>query len=190
MFGDGVDPRELCNLRYLNLLQERIEAALRPSEGDEGLLPVLDQYQPIGSTEGIVFSTAKPCEATHKSHLSHAVCDSKLETGIVRELEQHPEVEGYVKNDRLFLEIPYQYLGRTRRYRPDFIVRLISGEVLLIEDKGRPDEKDDAKATAARRWIAAVNSWGKLGRWDHAICNQRAEVPAIIERVSAAVPAG
>lgn len=185
VFDDGVDERELCNLRYLNLLRERIELAVRGSEEGGGLLPVLDRYEPIGSTEGIAFSTAKPCEPTDRSHLSHAVCDSALERGIARELERHPEVEAYAKNDRLFLEIPYRYFGKTCRYRPDFIVRLRSGAMMLIEGKGRPDEKDDAKATAARRWVEAVNAWGKLGSWHHAICSKRSEVgPRIGEVVS------
>lgn len=43
------------------------------------------------------------------------------------------------------------------------------GRTLLLEGKGEPDEKDDAKATAARRWVAAVNTWGGLGIWEHAI---------------------
>jgi type III restriction enzyme len=187
VYDDGVDERELCNLRYLNLLRERIELAIRGGEGGSGLLPVLDQYEPVGSTEGIAFSTAKPCEPTQRSHLSHAVCDSALERGIARELERHPEVEAYAKNDRLFLEIPYRYFGKTSRYRPDFIVRLASGDTLLIEGKGRPDEKDDAKATAARRWIEAVNSWGKLGRWHHAICSKRSEVAGAIDAVTSGV---
>jgi type III restriction enzyme len=183
IYDAGVDRRELCNVRYLNLLRERIELAIRGEEG-AGLLPVLDEYQAIGSTHGIAFSTAKPCEPTAKSHLSHAVCDSALERGIVRELERHGDVEAYVKNDRLFLEIPYRYFGRTRRYRPDFIVRLKSGDTLLIEGKGKADEKDDAKATAARRWVDAVNGWGKLGVWSHAICMKRTDVSDAIDTVS------
>jgi len=184
VYDDGVDVRELCNLRYLNLLRERIELAIRDGERDSCLLPVLDQYEPVGSTDGVSFSTAKPCEPTLRSHLSHAVCDSALERGIARELERHPAVEAYAKNDRLFLEIPYRYLGKTSRYRPDFIVRLTTSKMLLIEGKGRPDEKDDAKATAARRWLEAVNAWGKLGHWDHAICNKRTEVGAAIESIA------
>jgi type III restriction enzyme len=185
VYDDGVDKRELCNLRYLNLLRERIELAIRSGEEGGGLVPVLDQYEPIGSTDGVAFSTAKPCEPTKKSHLSHVVCDSELERGIARELETHTEVEAYAKNDRLFLEIPYRYLGKTHRYRPDFIVRLASGNMLLIEGKGKPDEKDDAKTTAARRWVEAVNSWGKLGHWNHRICAKRTEVGAVIEAVTA-----
>lgn len=180
-YAPNVDPRELCNLRYVKLLQERIEAAIRPGQGRTGaLLPVLDEYEPIGSTDRIAFYTGKPCEPTHKSHISHAVADSKLETGIARELEHDGRVVAYAKNDRLFLEIPYRYLGKTLRYRPDFLVKLSGDANLLIEGKGRRDEKDDAKWTAARRWVAAVNEWDKLGRWSHAVCWKEEEVASVI----------
>ena len=64
---------------------------------------------------------------------------------------------------------------------------MTSGDTLLIEGKGRPDEKDDAKATAARRWVEAINSWGKLGRWHHAVCSRRAQVAYAIEAVTTGV---
>ena len=35
---------------------------------------------------------------------------------------------------------------------------------MLLEGKGDADEKDYAKATAARRWVEAVNTWGGLGQ--------------------------
>ena len=85
-------------------------------------------------------------------------------------LDKSPIVQAWVKNHRLYLEIPYLYFGVTYRYRPDFVVRLTSGRTVLLEGKGDPDEKDDAKATAARRWVEAVNTWGGLGRWIHVIC--------------------
>jgi type III restriction enzyme len=179
-YGPGVDHRELCNLRYVSHLKERIGAALRPAEGEATLLPVLDEYEPIGSTDRLAFTTSKLCEATTRSHISHAVCDSGLEQSIARGLERHPRVVAYAKNDRLFLEIPYRFLGRTLRYRPDFLVRLDSGANLLLEGKGKADEKDDAKATAARRWISAVNAWGKLGAWRHDICYEEASLAGIL----------
>lgn len=189
-FAPGVDRRELCNMRYLTLLRQRISDALRSSEDGGSLLPVLDEYEPIGSTDGLAFTTAKPVEPAKKSHLSHSVCDSALEAQIARELERDKRVVSYAKNDRLFLEIPYRYLGRTLRYRPDFLVRLDSGASLLIEGKGRRDEKDDVKWTAARRWVTAVTAWGKLGSWQHAVVYNKSEVrPAIDEAEKTAAPA-
>jgi hypothetical protein len=56
------------------------------------------------------------------------------------------------------------------------LVRLANGRMLLIDGKGRKDEKDDAKETAAKRWVAAVNRWGKLGVWSHHVCFKESEV--------------
>jgi type III restriction enzyme len=170
-YAKDVDPREICNLRYLTLIRERLGAALRPGEGPERFLPALDEYQPISTTEGLNFAAPTDrCVPTAKSHLSHAVCDSGLERKMCAVLDANDEVVAWVKNHKLFLEIPYLYMGLTYRYRPDFVVILKSGLTVLLEGKGDPDEKDDAKATAARRWVEAVNAWGGLGTWVHAIC--------------------
>ena len=170
-YADGVDAREVVNMRYLTIIRERISAALRPGEGPERFLPALDEYQPIGTTDNLNFSAPTDrCVPAVKSHLSHAVCDSGLERKMVAVLDHDNLVEAWVKNHHLFLEIPYIYQGNTYRYRPDFVVRLTNGLVVLLEGKGDPDEKDDAKATAARRWVEAVNARGDLGHWVHAIC--------------------
>jgi type III restriction enzyme len=189
IYERGVDPRELSNRRYILLLRERIAEALRTEGADDGLVPVLDEYEPVGSTDRIAFSTGKPCEAATKSHLSHAVCDSGLEARLAHVLENRPEVVAYAKNDRLFLEIPYRYLGKPAKYRPDFIVRLADGTTTLIEGKGRADEKDDSKATAARRWVDAVNAWQKLGQWDHRVCYSEDELIAYLRDRQAATAA-
>lgn len=177
LYEEGVDPREVCNMRYLTVIRERIQAALRPGEGPERFLPALDEYQPIGSTDGLNFNApTDKCVPTAKSHLSHAVVDSNLERKMCAVLDAHPAVEAWVKNHKLYLEIPYLYFGTTYRYRPDFIVRLTTGRHLIIEGKGEPTERDDAKATAARRWVDAVNAWGDLGEWNHLICYDAAEL--------------
>jgi type III restriction enzyme len=171
-YAEGVDPRELCNMRYLTVLRERVAAALRPGEGPERFLPALDEYEPTGSTDAVNYnSPTDKCVATLRSHLSHAVVDSGLERKICAVLDEHPAVHSWVKNHKLFLEIPYLYFGNTYRYRPDFVVRRTDGRLMLLEGKGEADEKDDAKATAARRWVAAVNTWGGLGHWSYQVFN-------------------
>ena len=43
--------------------------------------------------------------------------------------------------------------------------------VAVLHGRMASDEKDDVKATAARRWVQAVNTWGGLGPWAYAICH-------------------
>jgi hypothetical protein len=64
-------------------------------------------------------------------------------------------------------------------------VKLTNGQIVLIEGKGRKEEKDDAKWTAAKRWVAAVNTWGKLGTWSHHVCFSADEARATIDSSSA-----
>lgn len=69
------------------------------------------------------------------------------------------------------LEVPYQHQGKPHQFVPDFIAVLRdekggpSAEHLLIEVKGLEREQDRSKDTGAARWIAAVDHWGRLGRW-------------------------
>ena len=81
------------------------------------------------------------------------------------------------------------YFGGTYRYRPDFVVRLTSGLMVLLEGKGDPSEKDDEKATAARRWVQAVNTWGGLGTWVHHICYDAAKLKADLITLQDKAPA-
>ena len=73
------------------------------------------------------------------------------------------------------------------RYRPDFVVRLTSGLTVLLEGKGDPNEEDDAKATAARRWVQAVNTWGGLGTWTHHICYDATSLKGDLLRLMQAI---
>jgi type III restriction enzyme len=49
---------------------------------------------------------------------------------------------------------------------------------VVLEIKGMLTEEDKAKHEAARRWVAAANNWGKLGRWAFHVCRD----PQMLER--------
>lgn len=186
-FERGVDHREICTRRYLTVIQERIGAAIRTGEGEERFLPALDEYQPIDSTDFRNFnSPTDKCVPTAKSHLSHAMCDSGLERKMCAVFDASDDVHSWVKNHKLYLEIPYQYFGNTYRYRPDFVVKLKNGKTLLVEGKGVATEQDDAKATAARRWVQAVNNWGHLGDWHYELVFDANDLPGLIAKHSEA----
>ena len=42
---------------------------------------------------------------------------------------------------------------------------------LILEIKGYEDDEIKAKHDAAKRWVAAVNNWGQLGKWMFHVCH-------------------
>jgi type III restriction enzyme len=180
----GVDRREVDNEFYKQLIVTHIQNAWDPGpDGSGRLLPVLDEYQPIGSTAGVAFRTTKPCEPTVKSHVNQVVCDSELEREIARELESDDRVLSYVKNDHLYCEVPYRFGGRTQRYIPDFLIDLGNRRYFVLEGKGRETARDAAKESAARRWCAAVNGAEEHGRWAWRMVKSTAEVRHALDDV-------
>jgi type III restriction enzyme len=101
------------------------------------------------------------------------VRDSSWEEQLALTLENHPRVVAYAKNQAMGFEIPYLHGGITRRYVPDFLVRLdVGGDEplnLVLEVKGQRDESDKAKAQTTRDlWVKGVNALGGFGRWEFA----------------------
>lgn len=155
---------------------EKIARAILPAaeEASNGLLPVLNAYNPEGSTRHVDFTTSKQTilqTRPDKCHLNYVVYDRDWEAGFAERIEQMPEVISYVKNHTLNFEIPYDYKGDTRKYRPDYIVRVANagGEPinLVVEIKGARDDSDAAKADTMRKaWVPAVKAAHQFGRWD------------------------
>ena len=166
-------PCELGQEKYVIRIVERLMAAIQPNEtqGEIPLMPILNRYKPIGSSSDVDFMTKHPCQGTQRSHINQVALDTQTwERAACFGLEQSEVVACYVRNDHLELYIPYEYTGTPRSYEPDFIVRLKNGVNLILEIKGFETEQDRAKHTAARRWVSAVNNWGRLGKWDFHVC--------------------
>ena len=98
------------------------------------------------------------------------VYDRDWEAGFAERIEGMGEVISYVKNHSLNFEVPYDYKGDTRKYRPDYIVRVTNGDGvinLVVEIKGARDDSDAAKADTMRKArVPAVNAAKEFGRWD------------------------
>ena len=174
---NGCDQRELGLQTYVQRTVERLTEAIRPdeSQGEPPLLPILNRSKQIGSTAEVSFKTTRPCYPTQASHLNQVVMDTqtwercaafRIESAALKGI-----VKFYARNDHLELTIPYEYSGVPHSYSPDFVVRLANGVSLLLEIKGLEDEQVRAKHEAAKRWVAAVNNWGKLGRWAFHVCH-------------------
>lgn len=169
----GCDRRELGLETYVKRTTERLIDAIEPNddEGEPPLLPILNRYKPIGSTADVDFKTTRPCCGTNRSHIDQVVLDTATwEQSAAFRLEQSPIVAFYARNDHLELAIPYEYLGISHAYMPDFLVRLKNGVTLILEIKGYEDEQDRAKHQSAERWVTAVNNWGREGTWAFHVC--------------------
>ncbi|MEM4494337.1 MAG: DEAD/DEAH box helicase family protein [Candidatus Caldarchaeum sp.] len=170
-------------LKYKQEIVDRLTASIEPDidEKDPPILPIIEKFRPLGSTSEVLFRTTKLCFPTTKSHISHVVADSPIwEHTAAFQLEQMPEVISYVKNERLDFTIPYEWLGKRREYRPDYIALLKkpNGEHIhvIIEIKGLENEEDRQKRIAAQKWVKAVNYWGGLGKWTYLVCKNPHEL--------------
>jgi type III restriction enzyme len=158
---------------YAEKIISLIVAAIQPDDekGEAPLIPRLNRYKQIGSSANVHFKTVKPVQATQKSHLNFVACDTNSwEQAAMFQLEASKNVICYVRNDRLELNIPYDLYGNSQFYQPDFVVKLLNGVTLILEVKGQVRDDTDSKHQGAKRWVNAVNNWGKLGRWDFHVC--------------------
>ena len=148
----------------------------------ESLVPVFDTNKPIRSTEDMrPWYTAKACEYTQKSHINFCVFDSRWEETVAFELDHNPFVEAWAKNDHLGFDILYIYRGVVRKYWPDFIVRLTTGKMLIVEVKGEETQQDTIKWGFLSEWVSAVNDYGGFGEWAWEVCKEPREIDDIIK---------
>jgi type III restriction enzyme len=164
----GQPKQELALEIYMKPFVERLTAAIRPKDasGAERLLPVINRFTPWGSSEDVGFTTVRQCYPTQKSHVDQVVLDTETwEQSVAHQLESSDAVSHYVRNDHLEFSIPYEFMGVSHSFFPDFIVKLTNGVNLVLEVKGMIDEKQKAKFEAAKRWCRAVNNWGNMGVW-------------------------
>jgi type III restriction enzyme len=182
----GCDTRELGLDTYMSRTVERLVGAIEPDDtaGEPPLLPVLNRSQPIGDTSRVSFKTIRPCVPTVKSQIDQVVADTDTwEQAAVFRLEQSPLVASYARNDHLELAVPYEFLGTPHAYYPDFLVRLTNGLSILLEIKGEEDEQDRAKHQAARRWVSAVNHWGREGQWRLLVCRDSQQLGELLSKL-------
>jgi len=178
-YQDDLRRRLIITLNMTRVVQHIWEAIRQ--ENTERLVPVFDRDHPIRSTSGMrTWYTSKPNERTRKSHINVAVFDSTWEASDAFVLDNSDRVAAWVKNDHLGFEILYIYRGITRKYRPDFIVKLNDGSHMVIETKGVMTEQDKAKQAALKLWVEAVNQHGGFGYWRSALTNHPGEIRDVL----------
>ena len=173
---DDTFPQLLLLIEYAHDAADRInDAIVRGVTGNKRLKAVLRRFDPEGTTVGVAFDTRKPVHPTSpdRCHLNYVPCDTKeWEQQVAQSLEAMPEVDRYVKNERLGFSVPYTIGGRAHQYLPDFIVCIDDGHGeadllnLLVECSGMPKADKPIKVEQAHAfWCPAVTALGSFGRW-------------------------
>ena len=184
LFGlDDLKRRLVITLNMAKVVQHIWEAIRH--ENTARLEPVFDRDRPIRATGDMrTWFTGKPCAPAGRSHINFCVYDSTWEASDAFELDHAPEVDAWVKNDHLGFEVFYVHRGVVRKYRPDFLVRLASGDMLVLETKGQDTPRDRTKRNFLAEWVNAVSAHGGFGRWAWDVSTAPGDIHAILARHS------
>ena len=155
-----------------------------PSGWNRSLTATTPSAPPVTWVPGTPASRAS---ARLKSHVNFCVYDSAWEASDAYVLDNHPGVTAWVKNDHLGFEVLYIYRGVVRKYRPDFLIRLNTEEMLILETKGQDTGQERVKRRFLDEWVNAVNAHGGFGRWRWAVVQQPGEIKDVLARCAASV---
>lgn len=165
LFNQDQAKLKILIILNMNKIVQHIWSAIR-AENTENLTPIFDKEKPLRSTGDVrAWFTSKPCEWTEKSHVSHCVYDSSWEASEAYFFDRSDLVDSFVKNDHLGFTILYNYKGIIRKFYPDFILRLVNGDYLVLETKGIDNQKNQVKREFLDQWVTAVNNYGGFGKW-------------------------
>ncbi len=103
--------------------------------------------------------TKKNTAHFEKTHMNLCVVDSNWELAHARELDRNEHVLSWVKNDKnLAFKIDYiDEQGTSRKYIPDFLIKLKNDQNIILEVKGIKKERDIKKWDFMTEWCKAVS---------------------------------
>jgi type III restriction enzyme len=187
LFATDPTRRRLLMALYMTDIVHTLWAALLP-QNTEGYELIFDDRLPVRTTGDMnPWYTSKPCYPAGRSHLNYAVSDSGWEGTTSYMLDRDERVSAWVKNDHLAFEISYVYRGGIYTYRPDYIIRLANGTMLVLEVKGEDSENNKAKRVALDQWVKAVNADGRFGPWAWDVIFEPRDVVPTIQKHCEAV---
>lgn len=174
--------RRIIITLYMSSIGEHLKQAIH-FENTEALVPVFDTERPIRATGDMLpWYTGKACEHTKRSHINLSVFDSRWEASEAFELDRSQNVAAWVKNDHLGFEITYSFRGIIRKFRPDYLVRLANGKMLVLEVKGQDSQEQRTKREFLDEWVRAVNAHGGFGMWAADVSRNPTDIHEILQR--------
>lgn len=179
-YQDELKRRVMLTLNMQRIVQHVFEQIRFANT--ETLEAVFDGNKPIRSTgEMLPWFTGKPVVTASRSHINLCVADSAWEAQAARELDHNEDVAAWAKNDHLGFEVIYIFGGVFHKFRPDYLIRLVTGRNLVVEIKGQDTPKDKTKRRYLAEWIDAVHAHGGFGRWAWAVALSPDELPDAIQ---------
>ncbi len=176
----GGDLKDAFLSPYFGWLIEVLREHVRPdlAQGEAPEIPRYEENRVGGSTADVDTWTSKEVREVTRSHVNFVIADTQQwEQAAAFILDTHPRVKAFVKNAGLGFGIPYLHNGQMHDYVPDFLVRLhdMPDTTVILETKGF-DLLADVKASAAARWVDAVNADGSHGRWRYELARNVSSV--------------
>jgi len=182
LFNEDDKRRRIVITLNMTKVVQHIWEAIR-FENALTLEPVFDTERPIRSTGDMLpWYSGKACEHTKRSHINMCVYDSRWEANESLELDRNQNVRSWVKNDHIGFEITYSFKGIIHKFRPDYLVRLTNGKMLVLEVKGQDDQQQQTKREFLSEWVRAVNGHGGFGVWTADVSRHPKDVLDILER--------
>jgi type III restriction enzyme len=180
LFNEDELRRRLALTLNMSKIVHHIWEAIR-FDNTEGIVPIFDTDNPIRRTGQMrTWYTGRPCEPGARSHINNTVYDSTWEATEAFVLDHDTHVAAWVKNDHIGFEIAYTFEGTIRKYRPDFLIRLTNGTMLVLETKGEETEQDKTKRRFLDEWIEAVNRQCGFGKWAGEVSRHVKDVGGLI----------
>jgi type III restriction enzyme len=144
-----------------------VARAIQPApttDGQARIRPILNYYNPTGSSRFVRGQTSRDTYPTKHSHVNRVVIESSWEAKVAKVLDDLAEegvLQSWVKNNFLDFHIPYtDAAGQDRQYYPDFILRASPpGEAvihLIVEVTGMERDKPEKRWSVMNRWLPAV----------------------------------
>lgn len=169
LWNQSPERQQLILLQNITKVTQHVKEAVR-FQNTKRLELVLDTERPNKCTGDMGrWFTGKGCGPAKRSHINYCVYDSTFEERVAKELDRHNNVRAWVKNDHLGFDVFYLYRGVTHKYLPDFLVKLDSGKMLVLEVKGELDNVAEVKRQYLREWTKGVTASGDYGIWEEDI---------------------
>jgi len=187
LFNQDPLRRRIIITLHMSSVAEHLKQAIH-FENTAALVPIFDTERPIRATGDMLpWYTGKASEHANHSHINMAVFDSRWEASEAFELDRSPLVAAWVKNDHLGFEITYSFRGIIRKFRPDYLVRLASRKMLVLEVKGQDNQEQQTKREFLSEWVRAVNSHGGFGTWASDVSRNPTDIHEILQRHGSAM---